>query len=393
MNVDASHFLASLTCNKSYIKKKKYLKRKRKTVLEREQRINNRPHDGKKKSKKARKDASDVKKKVRKPKTTVSGMKTGKETLLKDKARALVKMAKSKKEKVAPSIQEMALKHASEKPSSTDAKKRAKVKKPEPPSIAANNDLTHDIRTKSTFPTLSSSIHSEGFDSALQDVRAFNISLYNDELDRVLIEQMIRGKDYITGDESIAETRNFVREDPALYPPEVAFYEDLAEEKEGEDITENSLLDNAHRYFKELNAKEHHIKQSAAAYLKRMRKINRRGGDKDGFRYVLPSSVKQVARQMMLTNSVAASGGKNSAIPLAMVGTTALNSTFDGDGVRAAEAKPMRSRRLRMSTFSDFYKFQVSKRWTQNAESFLNRGRAHKALFNAKKRQRSIRKL
>ncbi|CCW69448.1 unnamed protein product [Phytomonas sp. Hart1] len=390
MNIDANDFLPQLTCNKNYIKKKKYLKRKRKAELEREQKIN-KLSSGERKKKKARKDSPDINKKkvkVRKPKTVVSGVKTGKETLLKKKAKALVQETKAKKKlKKVSSIKAKSVKSASEKPSS----KKLNTKQT---GARKANDTPRDPKTRASHTTPSSIRRKKAKPLSLSpDVQTLNSSLTIDELDHVLIEQTIRGQDYAIGEEPFAQARNFVREDPTLYPPEIAFCEDLAEEKEGEDLTEDALLDNAHRYFKELNAKEQQINQSAAAYLKKMRAINHRGGDKDGFRYVLPSSVKQVARQMMLASSAAATNENKKVSSLAMVDTTPLDSTFNGDGERLTEKKPVRSRRRRPSTFSDFYKFQVSKRWTQNAESFLNRGRVNKTLFEAKKHQRNIWKL
>lgn len=352
---DLKSLLPSLTRNKNYVKRLKYKEKKREIEESREWSGKRKllkakkavaksvANDGKATPKKSSKkeNAEPAKKKLAakstKPVTVVANAPTGRETLVKKRARELVQ--KKNQEKRA-----------------TAKKTAQKQKMKKSLAVAAAKDIATDERDKV-----------EGVPMPTPPA---------EELERLLIERTIRGG---VG----AEPVSVVREDQTLYPDDVAFFDDYAEQKRTEAISEDQLLANAHQYFQELGRKERRINQIAARHLKEMREVNRRGGDKDGFRYVLPKNVKEVVHQMM-------SNSNNNATSF---DPDMLVSTFGGDPVQETSDKPMRRRRNRTSTYSDFYQFQVSKRWTRNAESFLNRGRAIKSLFEAKKRQRSIRKL
>lgn len=162
------------------------------------------------------------------------------------------------------------------------------------------------------------------------------------------------------------------------------FLKMCAENKSRESQSEDELLQKAHRYFSSLNKQEQKRNALAARRLKEMKRVNRAGGDKDGFRYVVPKNVTAVVRQLMAAEGVE---GAN-------IDPETLQSHFGGDGVKETEAKPMRSRKAKNYAFDDFYQFQVAKKWTKNAESFLARGRASKNMFAAKQKQmRSIKRM
>ncbi|CUI15149.1 Hypothetical protein, putative [Bodo saltans] len=164
----------------------------------------------------------------------------------------------------------------------------------------------------------------------------------------------------------------------------IDFMKSYTEERGDEVKTEEALLEQAHQYFSQLNRDEQRRNNAAMKRLKEMKKINRAGGDKDGFRYVVPKNVSTIVRQLMVSDGVEG----------AQVDPETLGSTFGGDGVKETEAKPMRSKKARNQSFDDFYQFQVAKKWARNAESFLARGRANKNMFAAKqKQQRSIKKM
>ncbi len=147
---------------------------------------------------------------------------------------------------------------------------------------------------------------------------------------------------------------------------------------------EASLLKDAHEYFLRLNKKERQWNRTAMNRLKDMKRANRQGGDKDGFQYVVPKSVKTVVQQIMVQEGVE---GAN-------IDGAQLESAFLGDGIKETEQKPMRRKKVKNYAFDDFYQFQVAKKWTKNAESFLTRGRANRNMFMAKQQtKRTIKKL
>ncbi|CAD2216789.1 hypothetical protein AGDE_01671 [Angomonas deanei] len=202
-----------------------------------------------------------------------------------------------------------------------------------------------------------------------------------EEMDKKLIERTVFGQDESFQDDQFQGLSG----DANLYPSE-DYLSDYAQKKKAELVTEEELLGKAHEYFTDLNKREKELKKAAVKYIQRLTEINRRGGDKDGFKYVIPRSTKSVVRRML-----ASQGGD-------YVDPDSLVSTFGGEEVTQEETEdksdyPTRKRKRNPDRYKDFYQFQVTKRWTENAEKFLKRGRAHKALFEAKKHQRSIRKL
>ena len=149
-------------------------------------------------------------------------------------------------------------------------------------------------------------------------------------------------------------------------------------------VDESALLKDAHDYFKTLNKKERSWNKAAMNRLKDMKRVNKQGGDKDGFCYVVPKNVKTVVQQLMVQEGVE---GAN-------IDSAQLESSFLGDGIRDTEQKPMRRHKVKNYAYDDFYQFQVAKKWTKNAESFLSRGRAGRNMFVAKQQnKRSIKKM
>lgn len=192
------------------------------------------------------------------------------------------------------------------------------------------------------------------------------------ELDRLTAQRAIQGSATTAAFEPL--------EDLGL--PTSTFMREYAASKQVEGRDESELLKKAHDYFGQLNRDERRRNALAMRRIKDMKTVNRRGGDKDGFKYVVPKNVSTVVRQIMVAEGVEG----------AQVDPESLESTFGGDGVKESAAKPMRSHKQRNHCFDDFYQFQVAKKWTKNAESFLSRGRAGKNLFAARQ-LRTIKKM
>lgn len=174
--------------------------------------------------------------------------------------------------------------------------------------------------------------------------------------------------------------------DAAGLPVSCPFLNSYLEEKimNAPIVDEASLLQDAHTYFTNLTKKERHWNRTAMNRLRDMKRVNRQGGDKDGFQYVVPKHAKTVVQQLMMQEGVEG----------ASVDGEKLESTFLGDGMRETESKPMRRKKIKNYAFDDFYQFQVAKKWTKNAESFLSRGRANRNMFMAKQQtKRTIKKM
>ncbi|KAH9601557.1 Ribosomal RNA-processing protein 7 [Trypanosoma melophagium] len=202
------------------------------------------------------------------------------------------------------------------------------------------------------------------------------------EIDKTLIERAIRGEEEIYNTSAAASAvAAGVEFGELLQHSCLPFLEDYVAQKRSELVSADTLLQGAHEYFKDLGKRESAMRRAAAKRLRELKEINRRGGDKDGFRYVVPRNVKEVVRQMSQQQQAVED-----------VDTSNLTSTFREDHIQEAEEKPMHRRRRKNSCYSDFYQFQVSKRWTRNAENFLNKGRAHKSMFGAARQQRSLKK-
>jgi hypothetical protein len=129
-------------------------------------------------------------------------------------------------------------------------------------------------------------------------------------------------------------------------------------------VDNEDLLGSAHEYFKDFGRDELTKKREAMRKLHHMRKVNKEGGDRDGFKFVLPKSTRAFVENEM--------GVMNSA---------QLESTYGGDGVMETAEKPGRKNVRKAHKRDDFYQFQVLNKWTRNAENFLARGRAGKKLF------------
>ncbi|AYU83050.1 conserved hypothetical protein [Leishmania infantum JPCM5] len=306
--------------------------------------------------------------KTRVPKLKVANVETGKETLTKKKARELVQENRKKKisakkepKLAAKSTRAGAVTAAVVSTETLEAKQsRARVTKDELPATAAQ--AASLVEPKQT--------------------------LTQAERDRELLARAIRGDDLLGSDAAtgVADGVAFIRQDPSLYPDH-AFLDDYAEKKHAEAVSADELLKNAHHFFKKLSKRERALNKVAKEHINHLRAVNRRGGDKQGFRYVVPKNVKQVVRELISAQK--ARDGEED--PESLIDTEQLVSTFGGDGVAETSEKPVRrSRRRRSRTYSDFYQFQVSRRWTRNAENFLKRSRPNKLLFEAKKHQRTI---
>lgn len=386
--------LPKMRYNEEYKKKQKYQYKKRVEAREKEREIvtgKKRPgskasttegaaaRTGKSKTDKKTAATKAVKgkgKKARAPKLKVASAETGKETLKKKKARELVKASRAK---------------AQDKKKAAKKEVPSRVKATGTSAVAAapNAEKPSKKREEGIVLAASAGAATAAASSSPEVKRVLSQA----EQDREFIARAIRGDDLLVGNTgdgtgAAAHGAAFIRQDPSLYP-DLAFLDDYAEKKHADAVTAEELLQNAHHFFKDLGKRERALNKVAKEHIQHLRAVNRRGGDKDGFRYVVPRNVKQVVRELMSAQK--ARDGEDD--PEALVDTEQLVSTFGGDGVAETSDKPVRrSRRQRSRTYSDFYQFQVSKRWTRNAENFLKRSRPNKILFEAKKHQRSIKK-
>eukprot|EP00796_Vickermania_ingenoplastis_P005302 gene5302-3805_t len=258
------------------------------------------------------------KKKERRPKTVVARAPTGKETFLKHQAKELVKVKKS------------------------DARKGKK--KP----------MEHAKKTENLSWRTAN----------LQSTADHQEVIYADNpsnMEKHLLMKTIQGDDANANEDSLFAT--------ALYPD----FPMTGDSKDEVTASEDEVLAKANTFFQNLNKKERELNRAAALHMKRLKEINRRGGDKDGFKYVLPNSTKDLVRQMMMKEDTSAP----------RIDPSLLSSSFGSSSVAEEEGdKPMRKSRRHGGTYSDFYQFQVSKRWTRNAEKFLFRDRVDKSILS-----------
>lgn len=291
------------------------------------------------------------------PKTEIGGQKTGKETLVKKRARELLAAKKQQQQRAADVEKGKKTKTNKKSVSFDDEKEAARA--------AAEGEVERQPFALGPA-AMGRDEHEE-----------------EDEEERAMLAQTIQGFD---------ERQPATADDTAVLYPDIPFVSEYASARVQEQVEEGALLAQANRYFTSLARRERQLYTTAKEHLRNMRRVNERGGDKDGFRYVLPKNVKSVVRQMLAQEqqSAAVASGREAA---PYVAPELLSSTFGGDGVKETEEKPMRRKKKRYSTLTDFYQFQVSKKWTRNAERFLKRGRVNKSMFEAKKHQRSIRKL
>lgn len=159
---------------------------------------------------------------------------------------------------------------------------------------------------------------------------------------------------------------------------DVGLLRSLAMEKGQEYVAQDTLLADAHRLFADLSETERRRNAFARRKIAEMKAINKSGGDKDGFRYVLPTSVKSYARQL---------AGEGLDIP------ENLDSHFLGDGIQDTMKAPSRKKEKK-KYHDDFYSFQIAKKWTRNAENFLSKAQRTKNLFiNRQQRMRTTKKM
>ncbi|EAN77231.1 uncharacterized protein TEOVI_000340100 [Trypanosoma equiperdum] len=320
--------LQPLEPNKKYIKRMKTLAKKREAAAEEERRHNKRLRMNDKKRKQASERAHG---------------KGGKKAILTEKGRKPVKGSTKKSER---------------KP----VKEKAGQKKDKKVAVALPNkkkvERLRDISVPFELPPPS-----------------------QEEIDKQLLQRVIGGEDG-KRDSTSADAPG----GGGFNSPHLPFLDDYAQQKRSEIVEADGLLQKAHSYFKDLSKRECQLRRAAAKRLRELKEINKRGGDKDGFRYVVPRNVSEVVRQMTQG---------------ADVDPTQLVSTFgaEDDKLRSQEEhlheasdRPMHRRKRKNPCYSDFYQFQVSKRWTRNAERFLEKGRAHKSMFEASKQRRSLKK-
>ena len=178
------------------------------------------------------------------------------------------------------------------------------------------------------------------------------------------------------------------------------FVASIARQKgDSEYVAQDALLNSAHAYFTEINKDEKKRNRMAMARIQEMKRINESGGDKDGFKFVLPKSVKTFARTM----NVKGSKPRESAVDYSNVDPDDLQSQFltkadpgtsvgaDADRELLQNARKIKKKEVMLD---DFYQHQKAKKWAKNAENFLLKGRANKNMFMKRQQsQRSTKKM
>lgn len=398
---DLKDLLPKLSYNKEFQRRKKLKQKKRAAALEDELRMihGNKASIGKQKKKEAKREGpkgSNEKKEktvkktapaVRKSKLVIGGAETGKKTLAKKKAGELVEEHRLKKKSSAANAKKLMKESA--RATARSAKESATVVSSSSATAPKPGHVGGAKKTKSGDAAVAAAAvppPPQLTTAAPHDDPPLPLASA-EEAERALIARAIMGS---SGSASVAgadSDMQLIREDPLLHS-DLAFVEDYTSKKQADVVSADQLLHTAHVYFKELGKREQSLNKVAREHMRRMREVNRRGGDKDGFRYVLPKNVKVMVRQLLAEQKSreGVSDGE------AFVDPDELVSTFGGDGLKETSDIPVRRRRRQNRTSSDFYQFQVSKRWTRNAENFLRRSRPTKALFEAKKHQRSIKK-
>ena len=155
-------------------------------------------------------------------------------------------------------------------------------------------------------------------------------------------------------------------------------------------VSAQQLLEEANAYFAKHNADERARNLAAMRKLKEMKKVNRAGGDKDGFKFVVPKNHKQL---MKLDAQRARAQGTAVSLEDDLLDKE-LPSTFGGDGVAETATKPMRKNKRKQIYKDDFYQIQTLKKWTKNAERFLGRSRNPRMAQQSKMTQgRTIKKM
>jgi hypothetical protein len=146
----------------------------------------------------------------------------------------------------------------------------------------------------------------------------------------------------------------------------------------GEEATPEALLKQAHHYFTEANKQEQQLVRKAKAKISEMKRINRQGGDKDGFKYVVPRSVKRMVSVMQGITP----GGAPLQNSFNANAATAAATGEGGDEDEELGRRLTGRRKAKPSPFKkDFYAVQVWKQWTKNAENFLQKGAMGKKIF------------
>ena len=174
-----------------------------------------------------------------------------------------------------------------------------------------------------------------------------------------------------------------------------AFVASIARQKgDAEYVAQDELLDSAHEYFTQINKEEKRRNRMAMARIQEMKRINDAGGDKDGFKFILPKSVKTFARTM----NVKGMPRREPNVDYSGVDPDELQSQFltkadPGTSIGAEADRELlqnaRKNKKKEVMLDDFYQHQRAKKWAKNAENFLLKGRANKNMFM--KRQQSQR--
>lgn len=159
----------------------------------------------------------------------------------------------------------------------------------------------------------------------------------------------------------------------------------------------DDLLNEGNQFFIKRNKEERALTKAALKRIEEMKKINEKGGDGNGFKYIIPRSAKKLASRMAGDVEITLEDRKAAAGRL--LPTTLSTATTNGDGADAEDItgglndddRPMRKKKPRAAKeLKDFYTWQKWKNWTRNAENFLSRGKLSRKVFDSKRKFKSV---
>ena len=137
--------------------------------------------------------------------------------------------------------------------------------------------------------------------------------------------------------------------------------------------------------------------ETALKKIEEMKRINQKGGDSAGFKYIIPKSAKKLASRMAgdvditLEDRKTATNSKLLPQQSSVGGTDESGENINDVGGLNDDDRPMRKKKPREAKeLKDFYTFQKWKSWTKNAENFLSRGKLSRKVFDNKRKFRSV---
>lgn len=159
----------------------------------------------------------------------------------------------------------------------------------------------------------------------------------------------------------------------------------------------DDLLSEGNQFFVKRNKEERELTKAALKRIEEMKRINDKGGDGNGFKFIIPRSAKKLASRM--AGDVEITLDDRKAVAGRLLPSTLSSATTNGDGADAEDItgglndddRPMRKKKPRAAKeLKDFYTWQKWKNWTRNAEDFLSRGKLSRKVFDTKRKFKSV---